>query len=83
MRPIAIFRFSPTEGPAYFAEWLDAQSLPWQLIAVDEGHAIPSDLRAFSGIGMMGGPMSANDALALDRSAVAPAARRRCAATCR
>ena len=64
MRPIAIFRFSQTEGPAYFAEWLDAQSLPWQLIAVDEGHAIPSDLRAFSGIGMMGGPMSANDALA-------------------
>lgn len=63
MRPIAIFRFSQTEGPAYFAEWLDAQSLPWQLIAVDEGHAIPSDLRAFSGIGMMGGPMSAIDAL--------------------
>jgi len=28
MRPIAVFRFSPTEGPAHFAEWLDAQSLP-------------------------------------------------------
>ena len=64
MRPIAIFRFSPTEGPAHFAEWLDAASLPWQLIAVDAGDPVPADPRAFSGIGMMGGPMSVTDALA-------------------
>ena len=63
MRPIAIFRFSETEGPAHFAQWLDRASLPWQLIAVDEGDGIPPDPRAFSGIGMMGGPMSANDNL--------------------
>ena len=64
MRPIAIFRFSETEGPAHFAEWLDAQSLPWQLVAVDRGAPVPDDSRAFAGIGMMGGPMSVNDALA-------------------
>jgi GMP synthase-like glutamine amidotransferase len=63
MRPIAVFRFSPTEGPAHFAEWLDAQSLPWRLIAIDEGHAVPSDATKFGGIGMMGGPMSATDSL--------------------
>ena len=63
MRPIAIFRFSPTEGPAYFAEWLDAHGLEWQLVALDAGATVPSDPRAFSGIGMMGGPMSVNDAL--------------------
>ena len=63
MRPIAIFRFSETEGPAHFAQWLDRASLPWQLIAVDKGDEIPPDPRAFSGIGMMGGPMSANDNL--------------------
>ena len=63
MRPIAIFRFSKTEGPAHFAEWLDRASLPWTLIAVDEGQAIPADPAQFSGIGMMGGPMSATDAL--------------------
>jgi GMP synthase-like glutamine amidotransferase len=63
MRPIAIFRFSPTEGPAYFAEWLDRNRLRWQLIAVDEGVAIPADPREFSGIGLMGGPMSVNDPL--------------------
>ena len=63
MRPIAVFRFSPTEGPAHFAEWLDAQSLPWQLIAIDEGDAVPNDATKFAGIGMMGGPMSAIDPL--------------------
>ena len=64
MRPIAIFRFSRSEGPAYFADWLDAKKLPWQLVALDEGAAVPDDPRAFAGIGMMGGPMSANDDLA-------------------
>jgi len=63
MRPVAIFRFSPTEGPAHFAEWLDARGLPWQLVPLDEGVAVPGDPRAFSGIGMMGGPMSVTDPL--------------------
>jgi GMP synthase-like glutamine amidotransferase len=63
MRPVAIFRFSPTEGPGRFAEWLDAQGVPRRLIALDEGESVPSDARAFSGLGLMGGPMSANDAL--------------------
>ena len=64
MRPIAIFRFSETEGPAHFAEWLDAKELPWRLVAVDKGDAVPSDPRQLAGIGMMGGPMSVTDALA-------------------
>lgn len=63
MKPVAIFRFSPTEGPAYFADWLDARSIAWKLVAVDERAAIPEDPRAFAGIAMMGGPMSATDPL--------------------
>jgi GMP synthase-like glutamine amidotransferase len=63
MQPVAIFRFSPTEGPGHFAEWLDAGSLPYLLIALDEGKRVPADPRRFSGIVMMGGPMSANDDL--------------------
>ena len=62
-RPVAIFRFNPTEGPAYFADWLDAQKIPWQLVPLDEGAGVPIDPRAFAGIGLMGGPMSVNDAL--------------------
>jgi GMP synthase-like glutamine amidotransferase len=63
MRPIAIFRFSRTEGPAYFADWLDARGLAWQQIVLDEGAPVPADPRAFAGIALMGGPMSVNDSL--------------------
>jgi GMP synthase-like glutamine amidotransferase len=63
MRPIAIFRFSRTEGPAYFADWLDARGLAWQQVALDEGAAVPADPRTFAGIALMGGPMSAYDSL--------------------
>lgn len=63
MRPVAIFRFSPTEGPGHLGEWLDAKALPRRLIALDEGEDVPREARAFSGVVMMGGPMSANDAL--------------------
>ena len=64
MRPVAIFRFSPTEGPGHFGEWLERQGVPRRIIALDQGEAVPADARAFAGIGMMGGPMSANDDLA-------------------
>jgi GMP synthase-like glutamine amidotransferase len=63
MQPVAIFRFSPTEGPGHLAEWLDARGLPRRLIALDQGEPVPADARAFSGVAMMGGPMSANDDL--------------------
>lgn len=63
MRPVAIFRFSPTEGPGRFAEWLDAHGVPRRMIALDAGEAVPASPAAFSGIALMGGPMSANDPL--------------------
>lgn len=62
-RPVAIFRFNRTEGPAYFADWLEARKIRWQLVPLDEGVAVPHDPHDFSGIGLMGGPMSVNDAL--------------------
>lgn len=63
MRPVAIFRFSPTEGPGRLAEWLDARGIPRRMFALDEGEAVPPEPTPFSGIAMMGGPMSANDPL--------------------
>jgi GMP synthase-like glutamine amidotransferase len=60
MRPVAIFRFSATEGPGHFGEWLDAHRVPQRLIALDQGESVPAVPLAFSGIAMMGGPMSAN-----------------------
>lgn len=63
MRPVAIFRFSPTEGPGHFATFLDSRRVPWQLIAIDEGVPVPASPEAFSGIVLMGGHMSVNDDL--------------------
>ena len=85
MNPIAIFRHSATEGPGYFADFLDERSIPWQLICIDTGAAVPKLSRGtarhaptYSGLVFMGGPMSVNDelpwiaqALALIRNAVA------------
>jgi GMP synthase-like glutamine amidotransferase len=78
MKPVAIFRHAVTEGPGYFATYLDRHSVPWKVIKIDEGEAVPHDPRRYSGLTFMGGPMSVNDnlpwiapALALIRAAVA------------
>lgn len=63
MRPVAIFRFSRGDEPGHFARWLDAHGRPWRLYALHDGDAVPVEPEAFAGIGMMGGPMSVNDAL--------------------
>lgn len=63
MRPVAIFRHSPTEGPGYFAIFLETHGIPWRLVAIDEGEPVPTSADGFSGLCFMGGPMSVNDPL--------------------
>ena len=63
MKPIAIFRHSPTEGPGYFATFLLQHSLPWTLFTVDSGVLPPPTSEDFSGLCFLGGPMSVNDDL--------------------
>ena len=63
MKPIAIFRHSAADGPAYLADFLREAHHPFIEIRVDEGEKIPSHASPFSGIALMGGPMSVNDDL--------------------
>ena len=63
MRPVAIFRHSPTEGPGYLADYLERRDVPWRLFRVDAGDALPRAIEPFSGLVFMGGPMSVNDDL--------------------
>ncbi|MBM3346434.1 MAG: type 1 glutamine amidotransferase [Betaproteobacteria bacterium] len=63
MKPVAIFRHSPTEGPGYFATYLDNHGVPWRLMKLDEGEAVPARADAFAGLCFMGGAMSVNDPL--------------------
>jgi GMP synthase-like glutamine amidotransferase len=62
-KPVVIFRFLAHEGPGYLGDFLDANNIPWQLIKVDEGEAEPLSILAYSGMVLMGGPMSVNDDL--------------------
>lgn len=78
MDPVLIFRHSPTEGPGYFTTFLDRHGIPWKLVRIDAGDAVPDSLNGVSGLCLMGGPMSVNDdlpwippVLALIRQAVA------------
>ncbi len=63
MKPVAIFRHSITEGPGYFARYLDARRIAWTLVKLDEGEAVPALPRDYAGLVFMGGPMSVNDPL--------------------
>ena len=63
MKPIAIFRHTATEGPGYLAAFLEERQIPWQLIRIDAGDAVPKNAAAYSGLVFMGGPISVNDDL--------------------
>jgi GMP synthase-like glutamine amidotransferase len=63
MKPVAVFRSARSEGPGYFATYLERRSIPLQLVALDEGAPVPRDPRRFAGLVLVGGPMSANDEL--------------------
>ena len=63
MKPVVIIRFFPIEGPGYFATFLDNNHIPWKVVKVDQNEAMPSTLQEFSGLVVMGGPMSVNDDL--------------------
>ena len=63
MKPVVIFRFLAHEGPGYLGDFFDSQNITWQLIKVDEGEPIPPSILVYSGMVLMGGPMSVNDDL--------------------
>lgn len=78
VKPIAIFRHSTADGPAYLATFLQQLGLAFREIRIDLGEPVPERADQFAGIALMGGPMSVNDplpwipaSLALIRDAIA------------
>ena len=63
MKPVAIFRHNPTEGPGYFATYLEQHRIAWKLVRIDAGDPVPERADDYSGLVFMGGPMSVNDQL--------------------
>jgi len=63
MKPVVVFRHAAAEGPGYLATFLEAQGIPWLLVKIDQGEPLPLSMADFSGMVLMGGPMSVNDDL--------------------
>jgi GMP synthase-like glutamine amidotransferase len=63
MLPVAILQHDVDVGPGYFRAWLQEQGIPERTIEPYRGDAVPTDAGAFSGVCLMGGPMSVNDPL--------------------
>ena len=63
MKPVAVIRHSPVDGPGYFGTFLSRRGVPWELVRLDAGDPVPQDMGRFSGLGLMGGPMSVIDRL--------------------
>ena len=58
-----VFRFSQAEGPGYLGSFLTKKGIIWDQVNVDSGDSVPEDINGFSGLVLMGGPMSVNDDL--------------------
>ena len=63
MSPVLIFRHIAHEGPGYLSDFLKDKKIPYSMICVDEGEAIPKTPDKASALVFMGGPMSVNDPL--------------------
>lgn len=63
MQPILIVTHVDHEGPGYFAQVLDRHAIPYHLVSIGRGDAVPEQANKFSGLVFMGGPMSVNDPL--------------------
>jgi GMP synthase-like glutamine amidotransferase len=62
MNPVLVLRHCEIETPGYFAAYLDTHAIPWRMVKLDAGERPPREPDAFSGVVLMGGPMSVNDA---------------------
>ena len=63
IKPVIVFKNVAHEGPGYLGDFLTQQNIPWQIINTNEVGALPASILGYSGVVIMGGPMSVNDEL--------------------
>ena len=62
-KPVILFKNIAHEGPGYLGDFLTLQGIPWQTINTHEVESLPPSILGYSGVVLMGGPMSVNDDL--------------------
>lgn len=63
MKPVIIFRQALVEGAGYLGRLLTEMDIPWMTVRIDQNDPLPAVVQDYSGLVLMGGPMSVNDDL--------------------
>lgn len=63
MKPILILQHLNTDGPGWLGTWLARRGLPVDVRNTQQGQPFPDDLRGHAALAILGGEMSANDAM--------------------
>ncbi len=63
MKPVIVFKNVIHEGPGYLGDFFSEQNIPWQEVNTNEIDSLPASILSYSGVIIMGGPMSVNDDL--------------------
>lgn len=63
MKPVVIFEHDPGVTAGFLAGYLAQRQIPFEILAVHRGEAVPRTAAAYAGLAFMGGPMSVNDPL--------------------
>jgi GMP synthase-like glutamine amidotransferase len=58
---VAILQNNTEDGPAYLGTWLRERGIEFDVFNFDAGEAAPMNLAPYSGLAILGGPMSVND----------------------
>lgn len=63
MKPVLILQHLSSDGPAYLGRWLGQRGVAFEVFDTGAGHAYPAGLGGYGALAVLGGEMSANDAL--------------------
>lgn len=63
MQPVLILQHLSADGPAYLATWLARQGLAFEVRNTEAGDSFALSLNGYGALAILGGEMSANDAL--------------------
>ena len=63
MKPILILQHLSLDAPAYLREWLDREGRAYDVFDTERGEAFPEQVSGYGALAVLGGEMSANDAL--------------------
>jgi GMP synthase (glutamine-hydrolysing) len=60
---VAILQNNTDDGPAYLSSWLTQRGIAFDVFNFDAGQSAPTSLADYTGLAVLGGPMSVNDDL--------------------